>query len=150
MNPAYGAHDYYYRNHSGKYVCFSFESKRRIKTKVIEYVKLNYKRLPINQFNNILEDRFDLKLVLTHKSRKYIMYDIVDLDFVKLEQECNDYINKLNSYNLVQYYFKRFRNKYILYRNNEEYIEAQSLSHLSDWLYWINSYDYECYCNLDD
>lgn len=150
MNPAYGAHDFFYRNHSGKYVCFSYESKRRIKTKVIEFIKLNYKRLPHNQINNLLADKFDLKLEKTHTSRKYIMYDIVDLDMAKLKHECEDYINKINSYNLVHYNFKIFKNKYIIYRNNEEYLEAQSLTDLSDMLYWIEYSVRKCYCNLDD
>ena len=150
MNPARYAHDYFYRNHSGKYVCFSFESKRRIKTKVIQYIKLNYKRFPRSEFDILLADRFDLKLEKTHTSRKYIMYDIVDLDLSELKQECDNYINKINSYNLAQYKFKKFRNNYIIYRNNEQGLEAQSLTHLSDMLYWIECSVRECYCNLDD
>ena len=148
MNPARYAHDFFYRNHSGKYVCFSFESKRRIKTKVIEFLKYNH--TCESKLNEYLADNFDLKLKTIHTSRKYIMYDIVDLDLCKLEQECNDYINKINSYNLVHYNFKRFKNKYIIYRNNEEHLEAQSLTNLSDMLYWIERSVHQCYCNLDD
>lgn len=148
MNPAMYAYDYFYRNHSGKYVCFSFESKRRIKTKVIEFLKYNHTCEA--KLSEYLASRFDLKLEKTHTSRKYIMYDIVDLDLSELEQECNEYINRINSYNLAQYKFKKFRNKYIIYRNNEQGLEAQSLTHLSDILYWIECSVHECYCNLDD
>ena len=148
MNPARYEHDFSYQNHSGKWVCFSFESKRRIKTKVIEFLKYNH--TCEDKLSEYLADKFDLKLEKTHTSRKYIMYDIVDLDLCKLEQECNEYINKINSYNLVHYNFKRFKNKYIIYRNNEEHLEAQSLTNLSDMLYWIERSVHQCYCNLDD
>ena len=84
MNPARYAHDYFYRNHSGKYVCFSFESKRRIKTKVIEFLKYNHTCEA--KLSEYLASRFDLKLEKTHTSRKYIMYDIVDLDLSELKQ----------------------------------------------------------------
>ena len=148
MNAAMYAYDYFYRNHSGKYVCFSFESKRRIKTKVIEFLKYNH--TCESKLNEYLADNFDLKLKTIHTSRKYIMYDIVDLDLCKLEQECNEYINKINSYNLVHYNFKRFKNKYIIYKNNEEYLEAQSLTQLEDILWVIHCNVYDWWCNLDD
>lgn len=148
MNPARYAHDFSYQNHSGKWVCFSFESTRRIKTKVIEFLKYNHTCEA--KLSEYLADKFDLKLEKTHTSRKYIMYDIVDLDLSKLEQECNEYIKKINSYNLVQYHFKRFRNKYIIYQNDGDYLEVQSLTHLKDilWVIKCNVYDY--YCSLDD
>ena len=148
MNPARYAHDFFYRNHSGKYVCFSFESKRRIKTKVIEFLKYNH--TCESKLSEYLADKFDLKLEKTHTSRKYIMYDIVDLDLCKLEQECNEYINKINSYNLVQYQFKKIKDKYIIYKNNEEYLEAQSLTQLEDILWAIHCNVYDWWCNLDD
>ena len=148
MNPARYAHDYFYRNHSGKYVCFSFESKRRIKTKVIEFLKYNH--TCESKLNELLADKFDLKLETIHTSRKYIMYDIVDLDLCKLEYECIDYINKINSYNLVQYQFKKIKDKYIIYKNNEEYLEAQSLTQLEGILWVIHCNVYDWWCNLDD
>lgn len=148
MNPSRYAHDFFYRNHSGKYVCFSFESKRRIKTKVIEFLKYNH--TCESKLNELLADKFDLKLEKIHTSRKYIMYDIVDLDLCKLGQECIDYINKINSYNLVQYQFKKIKDKYIIYKNNEEYLEAQSLTQLEDILWVIHCNVYDWWCNLDD
>ena len=148
MNPARYAHDFFYRNHSGKYVCFSFNSNRRIKTKVIEFLKYNHTCEA--KLSEYLADKFDLKLEKTHTSRKYLMYDIVDLDLKKLEQECNDYINKINSYNLVQYQFKKIKDKYIIYKNNEEYLEAQSLTQLEDILWIIHCNVYDWWCNLDD
>ena len=148
MNPARYAHDFFYRNHTGKYVCFSFESKRRIKTKVIEFLKYNH--TCESKLNEYLADKFDLKLEKIHTSRKYIMYDIVDLDLCKLEYECIDYINKINSYNLVQYQFKKIKDKYIIYKNNEEYLEAQSLTQLEDILWFIHCNVYDWWCNLDD
>ncbi len=148
MNAAMYAYDYFYRNHSGKYVCFSFESKRRIKTKVIEFLKYNHTCEA--KLSEYLADKFDLNLKKTHTSRKYIMYDIVDLDLCKLEYECIDYINKINSYNLVQYQFKKIKDKYIIYKNNEEYLEAQSLTQLEDILWIIHCNVYDWWCNLDD
>lgn len=148
MNPARYAHDFFYRNHSGKYVCFSFESKRRIKTKVIEFLKYNH--TCEDKLSEYLADKFDLKLEKTHTSRKYIMYDIVDLDLSELKQECDNYINKINSYNLVQYQFKKIKDKYIIYKNNEEYLEAQSLTQLEDILWVIHCNVYDWWCNLDD
>lgn len=148
MNPARYAYDFSYQNHSGKWVCFSFESKRRIKTKVIEFLKYNHTCEA--KLSEYLADKFDLKLEKTHTSRKYLMYDIVDLDLCKLEYECNDYINKINSYNLVQYQFKKIKDKYIIYKNNEEYLEAQSLTQLEDILWIIHCNVYDWWCNLDD
>lgn len=148
MNAAMYAYDYFYRNHNGKYVCFNFESKRRIKTKVIEFLKYNH--TCESKLNEYLADKFDLKLEKIHTSRKYIMYDIVDLDLSELKQECDNYINKINSYNLVQYQFKKIKDKYIIYKNNEEYLEAQSLTQLEDILWVIHCNVYDWWCNLDD
>lgn len=135
MNPARYAHDFFYRNHSGKYVCFSFNSNRRIKTKVIEFLKYNH--TCESRLNEYLADKFDLKLKKTHTSRKYIMYDIVDLDMTKLVQECNNIINKLNSYKFHKYEVKHIKKDYILYIDNQEYIKTTSLSHMIDDLFWI-------------
>ena len=75
MIGAYNSYGYYYINHNNKYVCFMFNSEKRVKTKVLKFLKEERQE---GKIKNYLKTH-GLDLVLTHKSKKYLMYDIIDL-----------------------------------------------------------------------
>lgn len=76
IQPAYYDYDYFYKNHNGKIVCFSFDSKKRVKTKTINFIKENHLESDIIKYLKT----YDLKLDIINKSKKYLMYKIVDID----------------------------------------------------------------------
>lgn len=74
MLSAYNNYDYYYINHSNKYVCFNFESNKRVKTKVLKFIKQNHEEVKIIKFL----EQYNLILEKINVSKKYIMYKIAD------------------------------------------------------------------------
>lgn len=102
MNAAMYAYDYFYRNHSGKYVCFSFESKKRVKIKVLEFIKNEHRDTKIKEYLK----QFDLKLVLVHKSRKYIQYFILDSNKVVINNLYNEVLDLGGRFNLDVNYLR--------------------------------------------
>lgn len=66
--------DYSYYNHSNKIVTFNFKSNKRVKTKVLQFIKKEHQETKINEYLNTL----DLKLEKVLISKKYIHYNIVD------------------------------------------------------------------------
>lgn len=74
MIGAYNCCDYYFINHNQKKVCFNFESKKRIKGKVIRFIKENHQGSDIIKYLNSL----DLKLELINDSKRYLAYNIID------------------------------------------------------------------------
>lgn len=73
MIGAYNCCDYYFINHNQKKVCFNFESKKRIKGKVIRFIKENHGSDLIEYLNSL-----DLKLELINDSKRYLVYNIID------------------------------------------------------------------------
>lgn len=75
INKAFNYCDYGYVNHSGKMICFHYKSKKRVKTKVINFLKKEHQEANIIKFLKELE----LKLDNSVSSRRYKHYDIIDL-----------------------------------------------------------------------
>lgn len=74
MMGAYNCNDCYFINHNQKKVCFNFESKKRIKGKVLKFIKENHQESDIIKYLNSL----DLKLEVINKSKRYLTYRIID------------------------------------------------------------------------
>lgn len=68
--------DYYYVNHSRKCITFHFESKKRVKTKVLNFLKIEHQESKINEFLK----QYDLKLEVFGKSKRYLHYKIIDVE----------------------------------------------------------------------
>lgn len=66
--------DYSYYNHSNRVVTFNFKSKRRVKTKVLNFIKNEHQEGKINEYLNTL----GLKLEKVLTSKKYVHYNIID------------------------------------------------------------------------
>lgn len=66
--------DYIYYNHSNKIVTFNFNSNKRVKTKVLKFIKKEHQEVKINEYLNTL----GLKLEKVLTSKKYIHYNIID------------------------------------------------------------------------
>lgn len=66
--------DYSYYNHSNKIVTFNFRSKKRVKTKVLKFIKKEHQETKINEYLNNL----GLKLEKVLISKKYVHYNIID------------------------------------------------------------------------
>lgn len=75
ISKAFNCCDYGYINHLGKMVCFHLKSTKRVKTKVLNFLKVEHQESKINQFLNEL----GLKLEGSIPSRRYKHYDIIDL-----------------------------------------------------------------------
>lgn len=78
MIAAYNYNDYSYINHSNKIVCFNYNSKKRHKIKVINFIKNHHQESDIIKYLNEL----GLQLVNINKSNKYNMYEIIDKEEV--------------------------------------------------------------------
>lgn len=76
INSAFSCCDYGYVNHFGKRVCFHFKSKKRVKTKVIKFLKIEHQEANIIKYLKEL----GLKLDGSVPSRRYKHYDIIDLE----------------------------------------------------------------------
>lgn len=74
MMGAYNYNDCYFINHNQKKVCFNFESKKRIKGKVLKFIKENHQESDIIKYLNSL----NLKLETINKSKRYLTYRIID------------------------------------------------------------------------
>ena len=74
MMSAYNCSDCYFINHNQKKVCFNFKSKKRIKGKVLKFIKENHQESDIIKYLNA----FDLKLEIINKSKRYLTYNIID------------------------------------------------------------------------
>lgn len=74
MMSACNCSDCYFINHNQKKVCFNFESKKRIKGKVLKFIKENHQESDIIKYLNSL----DLKLEIINKSKRYLTYNIID------------------------------------------------------------------------
>lgn len=70
---AYNFCDYYFKNHNNKIVCYNFKSQKRVKTKVINFIKKNHHESDIIKFLK----NYDLKLEKISTSKKYLMYEII-------------------------------------------------------------------------
>ena len=66
--------DYSYYNHSNKIVTFNFKSNKRVKTKVLKFIKKEHQEIKINNYL----DTLGLKLEKVLISKKYVHYNIVD------------------------------------------------------------------------
>lgn len=66
--------DYSYYNHSNKVVTFNFNSNKRVKTKVLKFIKKEHQESKINEYLNTL----GLKLEKVLTSKKYVHYNIID------------------------------------------------------------------------
>lgn len=66
--------DYSYYNHSNKIVTFNFKSNKRVKTKVLNFIKKEHQEGKINEYLNTL----GLKLEKVLISKKYVHYNIID------------------------------------------------------------------------
>lgn len=66
--------DYYYINHSNKSVCFNFKFTKRVKTKVLNFLKTEHEESKIKKYVNEL----GLELVKVTTSKKYIHYEIIE------------------------------------------------------------------------
>lgn len=66
--------DYSYYNHSNKIVTFNFKSNKRVKTKVLNFIKKEHQEGKINEYLNTL----GLKLEKVLTSKKYVHYNIID------------------------------------------------------------------------
>ena len=66
--------DYSYYNHSNKIVTFNFKSNKRVKTKVLKFIKKEHQEGKINEYLNTL----GLKLEKVLTTKKYIHYNIID------------------------------------------------------------------------
>lgn len=66
--------DYSYYNHSNKTVTFNFKSNKKVKTKVLKFIKKEHQENKINEYLDTLG--LTLEKVLT--SKKYIHYIIID------------------------------------------------------------------------
>lgn len=66
--------DYSYYNHSNKIVTFNFKSNKRVKTKVLNFIKKEHQENKINNYLNTL----GLKLEKVLISKKYVHYNIID------------------------------------------------------------------------
>lgn len=69
--------DYSYYNHSNKIVTFNFKSEKRIKTKVLNFIKKEHQESKINNYLSSL----GLKLEKVLTSKKYIHYNIIDKEY---------------------------------------------------------------------
>lgn len=69
----YNFYDYYFKNHNNKIVCYNFKSQKRVKTKVINFIKKNHHEGDIIKFLK----NYDLKLEKISTSKKYLMYEII-------------------------------------------------------------------------
>lgn len=74
MMSAMNCNDYAYINHSGKRVCFKYDFKKRVRTKVTNFLKENHEEAKIIKFLNDL----GLELINTSNSNRYKNYDIVE------------------------------------------------------------------------
>ena len=70
--------DYSYYNHSNKIVTFNFKSNKRVKTKVLNFIKKEHQEGKINEYLNTL----GLKLEKVLISKKYVHYNIIDKESV--------------------------------------------------------------------
>ena len=66
--------DYSYYNHSNKIVTFNFKSEKRVKTKVLKFIKNEHQEGKINEYLSSL----GLKLEKVLISKKYIHYNIIN------------------------------------------------------------------------
>ena len=66
--------DYSYYNHSNKIVTFNFKSNKRVKTRVLKFIKKEHQESKINEYLNNL----GLKLEKALTSKKYVHYNIID------------------------------------------------------------------------
>lgn len=71
--------DYFYRNHGGKFVCYQFNFKKRVKGKVRVFLKSH----PSEGELQIFLKEVGLKIGNRYSSNKYLKYDIVDCDLKK-------------------------------------------------------------------
>ena len=74
INSAFNCCDYGYVNHFGKRVCFHFKSKKRVKTKVMNFLKTEHQEAKIKEYLKQL----DLSLNVLADSNRYKHYDIID------------------------------------------------------------------------
>ena len=74
MMSAMSCNDYSYVNHLGKRVCFKYNFKKRVKTKVSDFLKQNHEEGKIIKFLNELE----LELINTANSNRYKHYEIIE------------------------------------------------------------------------
>lgn len=74
INSAFNCCDYGYVNHFGKRVCFHFNSKKRVKTKVMNFLKAEHQEAEIKKYLSQL----DLSLNVLADSNRYKHYDIID------------------------------------------------------------------------
>lgn len=70
--------DYSYYNHSNKIVTFNFKSNKRVKTKVLKFIKNEHQETKVNEYLNTLDLRLEKVLV----SKKYIHYNIIDKEMI--------------------------------------------------------------------
>lgn len=68
--------DFFYRNHYGKFVCYQFNFKKRVKGKVRDFLKSH----PCEEELQFYLKDLGLKLDSKSTSRNYIKYDIVDCE----------------------------------------------------------------------
>lgn len=66
--------DYSYYNHSNKIITFNFKSEKRVKTRVLNFIKKEHQEGKINEYLNTL----GLKLEKVLISKKYVHYNIID------------------------------------------------------------------------
>lgn len=68
--------DYFYINSRGRNVCFKYHSEKRVKTKVLNFIKKEHEESKILAYLKSL----DLKLVCINDSKRYKSYYIIDID----------------------------------------------------------------------
>lgn len=76
INSAMSCSDYAYYNHYNKRICFHFKFEKRVKTKVIKFLKENHEESKIIKFLETL----NLKLVVIGDSNRYRQYEITEED----------------------------------------------------------------------
>lgn len=92
IQPAYKFSDYHYTNHYLKIVTFKFNSKKRVKTKVLDFIKNNHQESEIIKYLK----QYDLELCKLVTSKKYNHYLIIDkvIEDIKIGSFLESFLRK--------------------------------------------------------
>lgn len=76
ISPASSFSDLSYKIHNGKIVVINYNSKKRYKTKLLKYLKVNHN---IEEVNRKIKD-YKITIKLLGITNKYKRYEVVDID----------------------------------------------------------------------
>ncbi len=76
IKPASSCVDLSYKLHNNKIVTIIYKSKKRYKTKLLKYLKVNHN---INEINDKIKD-YKIAIKLLSTTNKYKRYEVIDIE----------------------------------------------------------------------